>query len=497
MKIKRKILIGMTTLVMFTGTSLITLPKEASVQAASSYTSLQNSVNTVMRDSRMTSASSSVTIRKATTGEIVYQKDANKGITPASTLKSLTASAALETLGENYRFSTDVLTNGTVSKGTLYGNLYLRGKGDPTLLKSDFDHFASILANRGVKRLSGHIIGDDSWYDADRLSPGIAREDESYYYAAQISALSLSPNTDYDAGSVIVSAKPSVNGRAAQVTLTPATGVVRIVNLSKTVPKGYSNTLKIKREVGTNRVVITGNAPIGSAGSKEWIAVSNPTAYAMDVFKRSLSSKGISFVSTSKVVQGTTPSTARVLLSKKSMPLKDLMIPFLKLSNNTHAEVLAKEMGKVTYGKGSWDAGLRVMRNYAASIGLDVNQWVFEDASGMSHANKVPSSQMSKLLHLVRSEPWYGTFRKGLPIAGSPERFVGGTLRTRMKTAPAKGNVIAKTGSLDDVSALAGYAKTRNGEWLIFTVQTQNTKSSTVPVIDRLATAIANTNTSQ
>ena len=77
----------------------------------------------------------------------------------------------------------------------------------------------------------------------------------------------------------------------------------------------------------------------------------------MDVFKRSLSSKGISFVSTSKVVQGTTPSTARVLLSKKSMPLKDLMIPFLKLSNNTHAEVLAKEMGKVTYGKGS--AGCR------------------------------------------------------------------------------------------------------------------------------------------
>ena len=66
-----------------------------------------------------------------------------------------------------------------------------------------------------------------------------------------------------------------------------------------------------------------------------------------------------------------------------------------------------------------------------------------------------------------------------------------------MKTAPAKGNVIAKTGSLDDVSALAGYAKTRNGEWLIFTVQTQNTKSNTVPVIDRLAIAIANTNTSQ
>jgi D-alanyl-D-alanine carboxypeptidase/D-alanyl-D-alanine-endopeptidase (penicillin-binding protein 4) len=491
-KIQRKLLIGLATIVMFSGTTLTTISETSTVQAASPYTSLQNSINNVMTDSRMTSASTSVTIRKASTGEIIYQKNGDKGITPASSLKILTASAALETLGENHRFSTDLLTNGTVAKGTLYGNLYLRGQGDPTLMKKDFDHFASMLANRGVKRLSGHIIGDDTWFDADRLSPGIAKEDESYYYAARISALSLSPNTDYDAGSVIVDAKPSVNGRVANITLTPATGVVRIVNQSRTVPKGYSNTLKIKREYGTNKVIISGNVPLGSAGKKEWITVSNPTAYALDVFKKSLASKGITFVSTSKVVSGTTPKNARVLLSKKSMPLKDLMIPFLKLSNNTHAEVLAKEMGKVKYGVGSWDAGLRVMREYADSVGLDVNQWVFEDASGMSHANKIPSSQLTQLLHHVRSEPWYGTFLKGLPIAGGYERFVGGTLRLRMKTAPAKGNVMAKTGSLDNVSALAGYAKTRDGELLIFTVQTQNTKSSTVPVIDRLATSIAN-----
>jgi D-alanyl-D-alanine carboxypeptidase/D-alanyl-D-alanine-endopeptidase (penicillin-binding protein 4) len=137
------------------------------------------------------------------------------------------------------------------------------------------------------------------------------------------------------------------------------------------------------------------------------------------------------------------------------------------------------------------------MREYAGSVGLDVNKWVFEDASGMSHANKIPSSQLSLLLHRVRSEPWYSSFLKGMPIAGGYDRFVGGTLRLRMKTAPAQNNVIAKTGSLDNVSALAGYAKTRDGEWLIFTIQTQNTKSSTVPVIDRMATAIANSKTTK
>jgi len=491
-KIYRKMLICLTTLILFSSINFPTLTENSTVHAASSYTNLQNSINNIMTDSRMKSASSSITVRKASTGEVVYQYNANKGITPASSLKILTAAAALETLGENYRFSTEVLTNGQVAKGTLYGNLYLRGQGDPTLLKKDFDNFASTLFKRGVKRISGHLVGDDTYFDAKRLSPGISKEDESYYYAAQISALTVSPNADYDAGSVIVEAKPTVNGKASKVSLTPATSIVRVVNRSKTVPKGYKNTLKIQRETGTNKILITGNAPIGSVGSKEWIAVSNPTAYALDVFKKSLASKGIRFVSTSKVLRGETPENARALVSKKSMTLKELMIPFLKLSNNTHAEVLAKTMGKVEYGEGSWDAGLNVMRNYADSVGLDVNQWVFEDASGMSHANKIPSSQMSQLLYHVRSEPWYGTLLKGLPVAGGYDRFVGGTLRLRMKTPPVKGNVIAKTGSLDNVSALAGYAKTKDGEWLVFTIQTQYTKSSTIPVIDRMATAITN-----
>lgn len=488
---RQKMMVGIVTLLMFFGTIIGFFADSTTVHAASSYSTLQNSLNSIVNSS-LSGTTVSVTVRKASNGEVVYSKNPELGVTPASSLKVLTAAAALDTLGENHRFSTEVLTNGQVAKGTLYGNLYLKGYGDPTLMKNDFDHFASILANRGVKRLSGNIIGDDTWFDTDRLSKGIAKEDEAYYYAAQISALTLSPNTDYDAGSVIVEAKPSINGRNAKVTLTPATNVVRIINKSKTVPKGYRNTLKIQREYGTNEIVVTGNVPVGSAGKKEWIAVSNPTAYALDVFKKSLAAKGIKFVPTSKVLRGTTPDNARILLSKKSMPLKQLMIPFLKLSNNTHAEHLAKQMGKVKYGEGSWDAGLQVMKEYAASIGLDLSQWRFEDASGMSHANKVSSNQLTLLLQKVRNEPWYGTYLKGLPIAGGTDRFVGGTLRTRMTSWPAKGNVIAKTGTLDKVSSLSGYATTRDGELLVFSILTQDYRTSTVPTLDRMATAIAN-----
>lgn len=472
-----------------------TVPEHSTVSAAAPYENLENTINAIMADSRMRTASSSITVRKASTGEVVYQKQGDKGITPASTLKILTAAAALETLGENYRFTTEVLTNGIVTNGTLDGNLYLRGTGDPTLLKKDFDDFASKLSVLGIKRISGNLVGDDTWFDRIRLSPGIDKNDESYYYAAQISALSVSPNTDYDAGTVIVDAKPATRGKVAKVSLTPNTGIVQVINRSKTVPKGNKNTLKIERQYGTNNIIITGNTPIGSAGRKEWITVSNPTAYALDIFKKSLLAKGIKFVPSSKVLRGRTLAESKILVTKNSMPLKSLMKPFMKLSNNSHAEVLAKTMGKIKYGDGSWNAGLQVMRDYAESVGLDVNEWLFEDASGMSHENKVTSAQLTELLYQVRTAPWYGSFAQGLPVAGAPDRFIGGTLRNRMKTGTAKGNVIAKTGSLTNVSALAGYAQTKDGETLIFSVLTQNHKSSTIPVLDKIATAITNSKT--
>ncbi|MEI4769063.1 D-alanyl-D-alanine carboxypeptidase/D-alanyl-D-alanine-endopeptidase [Psychrobacillus sp. FJAT-51614] len=492
MKIWRKFLVSAVAAFMICGSVIIPVTDNSSVEAATTYSNLKSTLNNIMLDSRMKNANTSVTVRKASTGEVIYHYNPDKGITPASSLKLLTGAAALDTLGENYRFSTAVLTDGNVKKGTLNGNLYLRGQGDPTLLISHLDKFADGLAKQGIKQISGNLIGDDTWFDSVRLSAGILAEDEPYYYAAPISALTLSPNGDFDAGSVIVEAKPGVNGRATKVSLTPVTSVLQVVNQSKTVPKGYKNTLKITRQVGTNKVLITGNSPIGTSGTKEWISVTNPTLYTLDVFKSSLKAKGITFIPSSKVIQGKAPKQAKALVSRKSMPLKELIIPFMKLSNNTHAEMLAKEMGKVKYGEGSWDAGLSVMREYATSVGLESKQWKFEDASGMSYSNKITSEQLSQLLYVVRHEPWYNTYYKSLPVAGESDRFIGGTLRNRLKGFPAKGNIMAKTGSLENIKSLAGYAKTKNGETLIFTILTEDTKTSTIPVIDQFATAITN-----
>lgn len=441
----------------------------------------------------MKSVVSSVTVRKASTGEIIYEANADNKVTPASTLKLLTSAAALETLGEEYRFKTDLLTDGSISKGVLNGNLYLRGEGDPTLLKKDLDQFAATLAKLGIRKVNGDLVGDDSWFDSVRLSPGIDKSDETFYYAAQISGLTLSPNTDYDAGTVIVNASPTKKGYKAKVTLTPDTGIVTIINKSKTVPKGYKNTLSIKRQYGTNNIIITGNVPVGNAGKKEWVTISNPTAYTLDVFKKSLATKGITFTKPSKVTRRSTPQNAKVLTSRQSMPLKNLMKPFMKLSNNTHAEILAKTMGKQVYGEGSWNAGLRVMREFGQSVGLHTAEWSFEDASGMSHKNKVTSAQLTELLYIARQAPWYKSFVQAIPVSGMNDRFVGGTLKNRLTSASVKGKVIAKTGSLNQVNSLAGYVETKSGETLIFSVLTQGQRKNALPAIDKIATVIATT----
>ncbi|TWT27423.1 D-alanyl-D-alanine carboxypeptidase/D-alanyl-D-alanine-endopeptidase [Planomicrobium sp. CPCC 101110] len=461
------------------------------IAAAFGYESLQHEIDKITYGSHLSNSVCGLAVRHAETGELLYAKNADYGITPASSLKILTAAAALETLGADHRFSTAVLMDGTIDQGILKGNLYLRGQGDPTLRKSDLDDFAASLSKRGIRKVDGDLVGDDTWFDAARLSPGISQEDESYYYAARISALNLSPNADFDTGSIKVDVKPSRIGRPVKVMLAAGSAFMEVDNRAVTVSKNKANTLLIERKAGTNKIIITGNAPLGSSGTKDWISVPDPTAYAIYNFQLALAESGITFSGTSNTLDGKVPETAQLLVSKKSMPLQKLLVPFLKLSNNSHAEVLAKEMGKAVYEDGSWNSGLRVMREFLSSLGLDESRWIFEDASGMSHTNKVTASELTKLLYSVRFRPWFPHFSNGLPLAGAPGRLAGGTLRKRFKTGAAQKNAAAKTGTLTGVSSLSGYAKTKDGEWLIFTFLTQDFITPTVPAIDRLVEAIA------
>lgn len=466
--------------------------KETFVKATDEYAELGHQINEILNDQRLNGSVTGISLRSADSGKILYEHFGDVRLRPASNMKLLTAAAALETLGENYRFTTEVLTDGKVNGHNLKGNLYLKGKGDPTLLKEDFDQIANGLKEKGIKKINGNLVGDDTWYDNVRLSQDLIWTDETEYYGAQVSALTLSPNTDYDTGTVIVEVSPASKvGKPAEWKLTPQTNYVNIINNAVTVAKDGKQKITIQRQHGTNTIIVEGTIPVGGGSSKEWMSVWEPTGYVLDVFKQSLKEKGIQY--TGKVQMAKTPEKAMLLLEKKSKSLKEILIPFMKLSNNGHAEMLTKEMGRVVYGEGSWDKGLEVINNTIAKLGVNTKTLQLQDGSGMSHLTLIPANELSQLLFDAQNKSWFKSYLTSLPVAGDSERFVGGTLRNRMKVPPAKGNVIAKTGSLTGVSTLSGYATTKDGERIIFSILNNNFVASGITSIeDQIATAIAN-----
>jgi len=448
---------------------------------------LSDSISTIVQD-KLTGADVSITVRDPITGEVVYDYNGGAPIKPASNMKLLTTAAALEMLGQNYRFRTSLYTTGKLSNGVLKGDVYLQGQGDPTLSIEDLQQFAAKLKAKGINKIDGRIVGDDQWFDQDLLTPGIWADDESYYYAAPISALTTSPNADYDSGTVIVDVNATEMGEKPTFNVTPHIGDLEVINEAVTVEKGQSDTITIERTYQTNQVVISGNIPVGGT-KREWVTVKHPTTHTLTMFQSVLTEAGIK-VTKDKVFQAATPNSAQLITSKESMTLEELLIPYMKLSNNGHADILVKTLGKEFKHHGSTNAGLKVLKEYGESIGLNMADWQFEDGSGMSHDNRVPSVVVSELLLKVQEEPWFDAFFTSLPVAANGERMVGGTLRNRLNDPLTAGIVHAKTGSLTGVSTLSGYVQASSGQWYIFSVLVQN-KSGAVTAIDEIVKSIA------
>ncbi|MCP1145302.1 D-alanyl-D-alanine carboxypeptidase/D-alanyl-D-alanine-endopeptidase [Lysinibacillus endophyticus] len=431
----------------------------------------------------------SVSVRDVVTGEILYEKNGEVAMKPASTLKLLTAAAALDILGSNYRFHTKLYIDGEMKGKMLEGDIYIKGEGDPTLQKHNFEAFADALKHYGIESVTGNLYGDDTVFSGSQLTPGVATSDESYYYAARTTALTMSPDNDFDAGSIIIHVTPSAIGKAPIIQADPSLSGMNLINQAKTVVAGEETTIEIERQYRTDTIVVTGNIPLGKP-FKDWVTLYDPTINTLYAIKETFEEKGITFTSQNVIKRGKVPIDAQLIYAKHSVPLKNLIVPFLKLSNNSIADILVKTIGKETYGKGRTDYGVKALNAYGTAMGLNMERWYLEDGSGISHENRVTANELSHLLVKVKDEPSFKIFYDSLPVGGSKDRLIGGSLRKRFLTEPYKNHVVAKTGSISGVYTLAGYVKANSGKTYAFTIMTQNQSTPALNSIDEVVKTI-------
>ncbi|HLL62080.1 MAG TPA: D-alanyl-D-alanine carboxypeptidase/D-alanyl-D-alanine-endopeptidase [Propionibacteriaceae bacterium] len=453
---------------------------------------LVRKVNAVMSDSRVQRAKSSAVVLDAVTGERLYSRNGIVPRIPASNTKVLTAAAALETLGPGFTFHTDVYRRDPVVRGVLDGRLYLKGFGDPSSRENDYALLARQVRRAGITRVTGRLVVDPTYFDSVRYNPGWSKGYAQDYYAGEISALTVAPNADLDSGTVILKYRPGRAGQPAVVTTSPAAAAkyIKIANRTTTSGRGTSTTFSARRNHGSNTITVSGRVPIGRSAGSWQITVHRPELYAAAVFRAELAEVGVKVEGATLV--GATPSGNRTRVARdRSRTLAQLLVPFMKLSNNMHAEHLTKTMSRVTGGSGTWKSGLAVTTRYLRRIGVPMAGVSLTDGSGLTRANRITGRAMAKLLFRAGKEPWFQTFYASFPVAGNRERMVGGTLRNRMNGTRAAYNARGKTGTLTGVTALSGYVTGADGRKYVFVMLSNYTRSTPRPVENTFVVTLA------
>jgi len=452
--------------------------------------STPSTLDHLLADPALNGSTVSVMVRDARSGTTLYQHNPRTRLVPASNLKLLTTAAAMDVLGPDYRFSTQLLSDGRRQGERLIGNLYLRGLGDPTTQFADYQALAAQLASQGVRQVSGDLVFDDTWFDTQRLGVDWAQDDESTYYGAQISALTVSPDTDFDAGTLLVTAKaPLSAGQPVSVSISPATDYVQ---LSNRAVSGAGNNYAITRQHGTNLLQLSGALAPGKQ-SRQWVSVWEPTQLVANLFEQALAQQGIQVLGR-RVFGGASPATATLLAEHRSAPLQDLITPLLKLSNNNMSEALLKAMGRKTSNAGTAVAGVAAVAAFMQRQGMDPATLSQVDGSGLSRRNLVSAQNLTDLLLAASKQSWFDAWYNALPIAGNAERMTGGSLRYRLRGTAAENNLHAKTGSMGGVSSLSGYITDGEGRRLVFSMISNNYISDAAPIRaleNRLALALA------
>jgi len=462
-------------------------------------------------------------------GRVLYQHNAEKLMQPASNTKLFATAAALGLIGPEYKFQTTVETaTAPDSKGRITGEIVLVGRGDPNLsarvlpfkdktelqgsTTQALEEMADEVAKAGVKQVDGDVIGDDTYYLWE-FPDGWTRDDLQWDYGAPVSALTVNDN------SVFLDIGPGDNvGDKAAIKLDPASDYFRINNRIVTGAPGSKKEIGIHRDPGSKRIELWGSIPLGSKTDGEEIAVEDPAEFAAQIFRTLLIKRGIAVMGIARAkhivasdepavpepgggsqsTQGcgtncaaapqAAPAPARVVLAMhESKPLYEDLRVTNKVSQNLHAELALRLLGKLKANNGSIAGGLSVLKGFLAQAGIQPDEYFFRDASGLSRETLATPAAFTKLLRYIYTQPWADRFEDTLPRSA-----VDGGLRERLNRDHAKEHVRAKTGLYEHVRTLAGYAQTASGQNVAFSIMANNTLEGhhATEVIDQIASAI-------
>ena len=432
---------------------------------------LRAELQAVFSDQKADQAQWSVEFYSLRDAEILYQLNPSRLMVPASVQKMLTSAAAAERLGWEFRFTTRLLSTAPIGlDGTIDGDLVVVGNGDPSINPRHpdrwraFDDWAAALKAKGLRIVSGRLIGDDNAFAEPAWGFGWSWDDLHYGYGAEPSALQFNEN----AVEVMVGPGLEVGSRAIISTSPLGNGLV-VDHGVTTVAAGETTRVSIARMPNNAFLAVRGQIAADAKPLVLEASAENPTRFYVTALREALARNGI-FVAggVADVDELRDPmkhDALHELLVDHSPPLTDLVDVTLKWSRNIYAESMLLSMAPPEE-PATGARGLERMRDTLRQWGLVDDAYIARDGSGLSRYNYVTGDAVIRLLAHLWGDPRHGvTFQSTLPVAG-----MSGTLANRMKGTVAEGRVRGKTGTMSHVRSLAGYLTTLEGEPIVFSL---------------------------
>ena len=400
-------------------------------------------------------------------------------VNPASVMKLVTTRAALGLLGPQFRHQTRIATTGRLEAGVLRGDLFFQGGGDPKLVVEDLDEIAKRLKAMGIERIEGNLVVDGTRFDEPEIDPG-------QFDGRPFSTYNVGPHAAMvNFKSVKVSVWPEA-GKRVRVMTEPRFRDQELLQKIQLIDGGCNkNRVSARMEQPTKgaepKLLVSGVIGKQCNGVDFYVSVMDHARFAMTAFRAAWEATG--GVMKVKLQTGITPENARTLVQWESpRPLIELVADINKLSNNPMTRQLFLTLSAGEGRPATRQESRLAVKAYLASRGLVFPELVIDNGSGLSREERISAKSLARLLADGLIGPDAQAWVETLPAVG-----IEGTVRNRMRNSVLEGRAWLKTGTLDDVRALAGYIRSAEGRWVVFVAMVNDPQAAKAkPAMDSL-----------